>query len=135
MLIFIIIYFISIFKNENSVVKIKSYAGAVESTTKKRKYSDSEAENSVEKKIKYSEESKRSSESEESESEDSDDEEVNFIRQRRTQTQTPKQAVQGFINAILTDEQRAALKRGECFFCHKKGHWYRDCRARKLHIY
>lgn len=67
MLIFIIIYFISIFKNENSVVKIKSYAGAVESTTKKRKYSDSEAENSVEKKIKYSEESKRSSESEESE--------------------------------------------------------------------
>ncbi|KAF5357160.1 hypothetical protein D9756_006436 [Leucocoprinus leucothites] len=34
------------------------------------------------------------------------------------------------INNVLTDEQRVALKRGECFFCHKKGHFAKSCPAR-----
>ncbi|KAF5354229.1 hypothetical protein D9756_007003 [Leucocoprinus leucothites] len=36
------------------------------------------------------------------------------------------------INNVLTDEQRIALKRGECFFCHKKGHFAKSCPARKV---
>ncbi|KAF5345110.1 hypothetical protein D9756_011474 [Leucocoprinus leucothites] len=35
------------------------------------------------------------------------------------------------INNILTNEQRIALKRGECFFCHRKGHFAKSCLARK----
>ncbi|KAF5360850.1 hypothetical protein D9756_004557 [Leucocoprinus leucothites] len=36
------------------------------------------------------------------------------------------------INNVLTDEQRITLKRGECFFCHKKGHFAKSCLARKV---
>ncbi|KAF5347627.1 hypothetical protein D9756_010658 [Leucocoprinus leucothites] len=36
------------------------------------------------------------------------------------------------INNVLTDKQRIALKRGECFFCHKKGHFTKSCPARKV---
>ena len=34
----------------------------------------------------------------------------------------------------LTDEQRTALRNGECFFCHKKGHFFRTCPARKAYL-
>ncbi|KAF5345475.1 hypothetical protein D9756_011377 [Leucocoprinus leucothites] len=36
------------------------------------------------------------------------------------------------INNILTNKQRIALKREECFFCHKKGHFAKSCPARKV---
>ncbi|KAF5354287.1 hypothetical protein D9756_006940 [Leucocoprinus leucothites] len=36
------------------------------------------------------------------------------------------------INNVLTDKQRIALKRGECFFCNKKGHFAKSCLARKV---
>ena len=63
------------------------------------------------------------------ESEEDDDEEIDVISSR-----TPSKAVQEFIRNVLTDEQRAALRNGECFFCHKQGHFYRDCKARKTYV-
>jgi len=70
---------------------------------------------------------------------DSDEEEVNYTSQRRQsnsngRSKGAKGALDHLINNVLTDEQRQALRRGECFFCKKKGHFYRDCEARKVYL-
>ena len=81
--------------------------------------------------------------SSESEREDSDyrddddsDEEVNniFIPRQRNTNRSSNDKLNYVINYILTDEQRVALRNGECFFCKQKGHVYRSCPARKTYL-
>jgi hypothetical protein len=84
-------------------------------------------------------------ESEEEESnnepeEDDDNDEVNklYTQGQRNSNQSPnkhKDALNHLINSVLTDKQRVALKQGVCFFCKKKGHFYRDCQARKIFVH
>ena len=69
----------------------------------------------------------------EAEEEDESDDEISYTQPRR-ELNKGSEALHHLINNVLTDEQRAALKRGECFFCHKQGHFYRDCQARKTYI-
>jgi hypothetical protein len=66
------------------------------------------------------------------EEEDSEEEIDNINSSRRTPGKA--NALHHLINNVLTEEQRAALRKGECFFCHKQGHFYRDCAARKTYV-
>ena len=87
----------------------------------------------------------RGYDSHESEGEDSDyredeedDEENNNIytnsRRQSNSDRNAHEALSYLVNSILTDEQRVALRNGECFFCHKKGHWFNTCPARKAYL-
>jgi hypothetical protein len=64
------------------------------------------------------------------EEEDNEDEEINNIRERNSN----RRAVDRFINIIFTPDQKQALRRGECFFCHEKGHWVANCPKRKSYL-
>jgi G3E family GTPase len=68
------------------------------------------------------------------EEEDSEDEEIDNISSSRQRSAKAERALQHFINNVLTDEQRTALRNKECFFCHKPGHFFRDCQARKVYL-
>jgi len=65
---------------------------------------------------------------------DSEDDTINYTGQGSANRGTAKSTLEHILNNVLTDEQRAALKKGECFFCKKKGHFYRDCEARKVYL-
>ncbi len=67
------------------------------------------------------------------EEEQSEEEEISEIRPPR-QRQRSEQALHHLINNVLTNEQRTALRTGVCFFCHKPGHFYRTCPARKTFL-
>ena len=66
------------------------------------------------------------------EEESDEEEQISYSQHQRRDKENV--ALSHIINNVLTDEQRATLKRGECFFCHKQGHFYRDCAARKIYI-
>ena len=66
------------------------------------------------------------------EEESEDDKEISYSQHKGRDKENV--ALSHIINNVLTDEQQATLKRGECFFCHKQGHFYRDCAARKIYI-
>lgn len=67
--------------------------------------------------------------------EDSEEEDINYTNTKpRRATDKDNNALHHLINNVLTDEQRTALRKGECFFCHKQGHFYRDCAARKVYL-
>lgn len=75
---------------------------------------------------------------------DYDNEEFNEAEEEETDEEDNINAIQGkdrymetlrhIVNNVLTDEQCTALRNGECFFCHKKGHFYCDCPARKVYL-
>jgi len=57
--------------------------------------------------------------------EEDDEEEINNISPRQNSSaRRVSETLNHLINNVLTDEQRAALRNGECFFCKKKGHFY-----------
>ena len=51
----------------------------------------------------------------------------------RNITPSTSSTLQSFINTILTEEQRTALKNKECFYCKKQGHWARNCPSKKTY--
>jgi hypothetical protein len=67
-----------------------------------------------------------------SQEEESSDEEISLAQTRKSDRSI--NALSHLINNILTDDQRASLRNGECFFCHKQGHFYRDCKAWRNYI-
>jgi hypothetical protein len=64
-----------------------------------------------------------------SKEEDYKDNQLNEIRQANPD----RRMLQNFINHVLNQDQRSALRRGDCFWCKKSGHWWIDCKARKLY--
>ena len=72
---------------------------------------------------------------------DTDEDEVNFVS-RRLSTSTSKHSPTSnasdkalhFLVQSLTDEQRSILKKGDCFWCKKPGHFFRDCTTRKAYL-
>lgn len=76
------------------------------------------------------------------EDQESDNEELNYINQKGRKSHTGYSNssrssntniadLNEFINNILTDDQKKALKNKECFYCRKTGHWARNCPAKK----
>ena len=82
-------------------------------------------------------ETEGSSSGEESDNEDENCDELGFktkpIRSGSNRF-TANDTLQHLINNVLTDEQRQALRRGECFFCQKTGHFYWTCPRRKEYL-
>jgi len=72
--------------------------------------------------------------------EDDSEDEVNHIMGKgkgKNPSNPYKEALLHLVNNInntLNDEQRTALGFGDCFFCHKPGHGYRKCEARKRYL-
>jgi len=65
-----------------------------------------------------------------------EDEEVNnlYSQKSRNTDRDATDVLDHLINNVLSDEQRIALRNGECFFCKKKGHFYCTCPARKIYF-
>jgi G3E family GTPase len=64
-----------------------------------------------------------------SEEEDYEEDYINEIRQRNPD----RQLLENFINHVLDEDQRAALRHRDCFWCKKSRHWWINCKARKLY--
>jgi len=62
-----------------------------------------------------------------------DEEEINYAGQSSS-NRTAQQVLDHVINNVLTDEQHIALKKGECFFCRKKEHFFRNCPSRTVYL-
>ena len=84
----------------------------------------------------YSEEEIDGYESEDSEDlEEIEEEDIfNIINSSGKRKSKEHNALSHVVYNVLTDEQRNALRNGECFFCHKKGHFFRDCKDRKVYL-